>query len=144
VGSWVELMSGTRRGVGFVRGIGVLFLLVQGVAVVLWWGLLLVRPEARGLFVAPGAPESTLLAFSVGDLLVYASSSLAAAYGLARERSWAWGVLLFHSGAAIYAALYALALALISGGAWLGAVMMAPALVVLPVLLRYLRPGARG
>jgi hypothetical protein len=124
-----------------VRKIGVLFLVVQGAAVVAWWVLLLLLPAAREPFLAPNAPDATLFAFLLPDLAIYASSSLLTAYGLAHDRPWAWSVLSFHSGAALYATLYALTLPLLSGGAWLGAAMMVPALLVLPVLLWLLRPA---
>jgi hypothetical protein len=124
-----------------MRSLAVLYLTVQGVAVAVWWILLLLVPAAREPFLAPGAPESTLFAFMLPDLAIYASSSLLAAYGLAVGRAWAWSVLCFHAGAALYATLYALTLPLLSGGAWLGAAMMAPALLVLPVLLWLLRPA---
>ncbi len=118
----------------------VAYLVVQGVAVYLWWVMLLLLPETREPFRAPGAPDSTLLAFVGADLLVYAGGSLVAAYGLARGRSWAWGILCVVAGASVYAALYALALPLFSGGAWLGALMMAPALAVPPLLAWIFRP----
>jgi hypothetical protein len=124
-----------------VRGLAVLFLVVQGVAVFAWWVLLLLLPAAREPFLAPNAPEPTLFAFLLPDLAIYAGSSLLSAYGLSADRAWAWSVLTFHSGAALYATLYALTLPLLSGGAWLGAAMMAPALLVLPVLLWLLRPA---
>jgi hypothetical protein len=123
--------------------LAIAYLIIQGVAVYAWWTILLLFPAAREPFKAPGAPDSTLLAFIGADLLVYAGGSLAAAYGLARRSSWAWPALCVNAGAAIYAALYALALPLFSGGAWLGALMMAPALVVSPALVWVFRPASR-
>ena len=90
--------------------------------------------------MAPNAPDATLLAFLGADLLLYAGGSFAAAYGLSRRRPWAWPVLCIHAGAAAYAALYGLALPLFSGGGWLGAALMTPSLIVLPVLVWRLRP----
>ena len=122
-----------------VRRLAILYLVVQGVAVFAWWALLLLHPEAREAFAASGAPETTLLAFMPGDLIVYGAGSLLAAYGLAHGRAWGWAALCVNAGAGVYAALYGLALSLLGGGAWLGAVMMAPALVVLPALVWLLR-----
>jgi hypothetical protein len=117
-----------------------LFLVLQGVGVIVWWGTLLHFPAARQPFLAPGAPETTLFAFLLPDLSVYAASSLVAAYGLWKGAAWAWPALCVNAGAGVYTALYALSLPLWSGGEWLGAAMMAPALIVLPVAVWVLRP----
>ncbi len=125
--------------------LAVLFLILQGAGVIIWWLILLISPLARSLFLVQGAPLPTLFAFIGADLLLYAGGSFLAAFGLARKERWAWSALCVHAGAVIYAALYGLTLPLISdGGAWLGAVMMAPSLVVLPALLWMLRPGVQA
>lgn len=123
------------------RSLAVAYLIVQGVAVYLWWAVLLLFPAAREPFKAPGAPDATLLAFIGADLLLYGGGSLFAAYGLARRLSWGWMMLCIDVGASVYAALYALALPLLSGGGWLGALMMVPALVVSPLLVWAFRPA---
>lgn len=125
-----------------VRTLAAWYLGVQGVGVLAWWAAMLLFPSARAPFKAPGAPDETLLAFLGADLLLYAGASFAAAYGLSRDRSWAWPVLCAHAGAAVYAGLYGLALPLLSGGGWLGAALMAPSLVILPYLVWRLRPGS--
>ena len=117
----------------------VAFLIVQGGGGLLWWAILLSSAPARGLFLAPGAPDSTLLAFLGADLILYVGGSFVAAYGLARRRPWAGLALGVHGGAAIYAALYALALSVLSGGAWLGGLLMAPSLIVLSFALWHLQ-----
>ncbi len=53
------------------RTLAVAYLYVQGMAVYLWWAVLLLFPEARQPFKAPGSPDSTLLSFIGADLLVY-------------------------------------------------------------------------
>jgi len=116
------------------------YLFLQAVAVAAWWMLLISVPASRALFRAPTAPDSTLLAFWLPDSLLYGGGSALAAYGLARRRRWAWGVLCVHSGAACYAALYGLALPLLSGGG-VGSLLMAPVLLVLPILVWALRPA---
>ncbi len=93
-----------------MRRLAILFLVAQGVGVAVWWLAMLMFPAARGPFMAPGAPDSTLLAFVLPDLALYSGASLLAAYGLGRNTAWAWPALCLHSGAAIYTALYGLAL----------------------------------
>ncbi len=124
-----------------VRRLGVSFLVVQGLGGLAWWVVLLTFPKARVFFVAPGAPEVTLLAFAIADLILYVGGSLAAAYGLIRYRAWAWPILCVHAGAAAYASLYVLTLAAWSGRVTVGAAFMAPSLVVPPYLAWRLRPS---
>jgi uncharacterized membrane protein (DUF2068 family) len=126
-----------------VRTLSVTYLLVQGIAVYLWWGMLIFFPATREPFKAPDAPDSTLLAFLGADLLVYGGGSLVAAYGIAHHKEWAWMALCVVSGASVYGALYALTLPLFSGGAWFGALLMAPSLVVPPLLVWLFRPTRR-
>ena len=123
-----------------VRKLVILFLTLQGIGTFVWWAVLLVFPLAREPFMAPGAPHSTLLAFLLPDLLIYAGGALMAAYGLLRRSNWAWPVLCVNTGAAVYAALYSLTLPILSGGGWLGALMMFPSLVALPAAVWLLRP----
>jgi hypothetical protein len=124
-----------------IRTLAIGFLVLQAVGLILWWATLLLVPDARQPFLAPNAPDSTLLAFIVADFTFIVAGSLLAAYGLARRRPWAWIVLCIHTGAVVYAALYALALPFFSGGGWLGALLMTPSLIVLPVLVWLLRPN---
>ena len=128
------------RNSDLVRKLTILFLVLQGVGTFVWWAVLLIFPTAREPFMAPGAPDATLLAFLIPDLLIYAGGALVAAYGLLRRSAWAWPALCVNVGASVYAALYALTLPFISGGGWLGALMMLPSLIVLPVALWLLRP----
>jgi hypothetical protein len=123
-----------------VRKLAIGFLLLQGTGTLAWWVLLMLYPPARMPFLAPGAPDSTLMVFIVPDLVIFISSALVAAYGLVKNRDWTWTALCVQMGAAVYAALYALALPLFSGGAWLGAAMMLPSLILLPLFSWLLRP----
>jgi len=116
-----------------------MFLILQGVGTFVWWAVLFLYPPARKPFLAPGAPDSTLFAFFVPDLLVYGGGALVAAYGLVKQRVWTWPALCVNGGAAVYVALYALTLPLLSGGGWLGAAMMIPSLIVLPAAIWLLR-----
>jgi hypothetical protein len=125
-----------------IRWLAIVFLFGEGVAVVVWWLWLLTFPVAREPFLATGAPDSTLLAFLPADVLLYSCGAFASAYLLLRGSKAAWPVLCFHAGTGCYAALYALALPLLGGGAFTGAVLMFPALVVLPLLVWLFRPEA--
>jgi len=123
-----------------LRLLAVTFLLAEGLGALAWWLVLLQVPRSRAAFLAPGAPESGLLAFWLPDLLLYVGAAFAAAIGIAGRNPWGWGVLCVHCGAAAYAALYAISLALLSGGGWWGACLMAPSLACLPYLTWRLRP----
>jgi hypothetical protein len=124
-----------------VRRLGITFLAIQGLGGLAWWLVLLALPGSRSYFLVAGAPEVTLLAFAVADLVLYVGGSLAAAYGLFRHRPWGWPVLCVHAGAAAYASLYVLTVAAWSGSVAVGAAFMAPSLVVPSYLAWRLRPG---
>jgi hypothetical protein len=127
-----------------VRTLTIAYLFVQGTAAAIWWLLLLLQPAWRRPFVAAGAPDSTLLAFLGPDALLYIGAALAAAYGLWRSWPWAGPVLLLHAGAAPYAALYGAALAALSPGTWLGALLMGPGLFITPLVAWRFRTGAEA
>jgi hypothetical protein len=117
-----------------------MFLALQGVGTFVWWAVLFLFPDVRAHFLAPGAPDSTLLAFFIPDLLLFGGGALVTAYALLRQAAWVWPALCVTTGAAAYASLYALILPFVSGGGWLGALMMLPSLVVLPAAVWLLRP----
>ncbi len=124
-----------------VRRFAVVYLTAQGLAALLWWAVLAAFPAARAHFKPAGAPDSTLFAFAVADILLFAVGSLAAAVGLHQNTPWAWPVLVAHAGAAAYAGLYCVTLPAVAGGSgWLAAVGMAPAVVVPPALAWQMRP----
>lgn len=127
-----------------LRPLSIAYLLVQSASLAVYWLVLWISPPARAPFLAPGAPDSTVLAFAAGDLTVYAGASLAAAYALWRRRRWAWPALLVHAGAATYAATYALLLAIYEPTRALGALMMLPALLVPPAIAWLHKPAYRG
>jgi hypothetical protein len=123
-----------------MRTAAVLFLVWQGMGGLAWWAMLLAWPESRAWFRASDAPNVTLLAFFIADVVLYCGGSLLAAYGLMHARPWAFPVLCVHSGAAMYAALYCLTLWMFDSHMCLGAVMMAPSLIVPPLIAWYFRP----
>lgn len=117
-----------------IRTLGWIYLVGQAVTLIVFWLVLWRSLASREAFLAPGAPHVTLTAFAWGDLLVYMPTSLLAAWALARRSKFQVPMLFLHAGAAMYAALYAIGFALMQQDRWLGAAMMAPALVVPPLL----------
>jgi hypothetical protein len=131
----VRVMS-LRRG-------GIWFLLAEAVGAAAWWCLLLAFPSTRVLFMAQGAPDSTLLAFAAADGVLFVGTAAASAYGLWAGRSWGWPLLCVHAGAAGYAGLYCWTLTGMTGGdGLLGAILMSPSLIVPGWLAVRLRPGS--
>jgi hypothetical protein len=117
------------------------YLAIQGLLAVAWWTGLAIFPHWRQPFLPDGVRIEVLLALALPDLPLFVGGSFAAGFGVALGARWAWPVLLVHSGAAAYAALFALGLTGLTGEAWLGAILMAPALVVPAFLAWLLRPG---
>ena len=129
-----------------VRRLGQIYLVLQSVGAAAWWVMLLAQPATRQHFLAPRAPDETLIAFLLPDVVLFIGAGFAAAWALGAtdRRPWGWPVLCVHAGAAAYAAMYCIALAALTGAAWAGAAMMAPSLVVTPWLAWRLRPRGAG
>lgn len=102
------------------------YFLLQGIAGIGWWGMLLAVPSTRGWFAAEGAGEEGLLALAVADIALYAGASLLCGWRLGRSGVGPAGLLWFTCGAVWYATLTALGMALFAGAPWTGAVCMAP------------------
>jgi len=117
------------------------YLIVQSIGASLWWCVLMIWPLTRVLFIAPGAPDSVLLAFALPDAILFVGFGAAAAFGIWKERTWAWPFLCVHAGAAGYAALYCITLAVLTNGeCWLGAILMSPPLAITAWMAWTLRP----
>lgn len=113
------------------------WLILQGVGVLAWWALLLLVPGSRELFRAATAPDATLLAFAVGDVLMVGILAILTGWGVLRQRAWSGPALLVVATASAYAALYCLFLPLMGDGSgWLAALSMAP-LPVVPALIAF-------
>ena len=126
------------------RRLAIVFLTAQSLGALVWWSVLLMWPASRARFMAHGAPDITLLSFVVPDLLLFIATSLAAADGFWRSRSWAWSILCIHAGAAGYAGLYCWTLtALTRGDGLLGAILMTPSMIAPGVMVWALRPKER-
>lgn len=128
-----------------IHRFGAIYFLLQGVGALAWWVMLLMAPDTRRHYLAPGAPDDMLLAFLLPDLLLFVGASLLAACGLRRRASWTWPVLCAQAAASAYAELYCLNLLVLTRGTvWLGAALMAPSFIVPPWLAWRLRPRTPG
>jgi protein-S-isoprenylcysteine O-methyltransferase Ste14 len=110
------------------RSVGAYFAL-QGLAVALWWFVLLLYPASREYF-RMGDSDATLLAFWLPDLLLLATCSLLASLFSFKGSDHLLTVLYFVCGATAYAALYCVAFALLTDTAWLGVTLMVPAMIL--------------
>lgn len=113
---------------------------ILAIAVATWWVLLAVRPPARSLFRAAGAPDATLLAFAPGDLLLALGSAAVALAADGRHR-WRAPLAWLVAGATTYGALYTIALALGGAVSPLGAALMTPATLASLACARALHHG---
>jgi len=112
------------------RAISVVYLFAQACGVLLWWCVLWKWPTSRALFKADAAPDSTLLAFCLPDVVILVAGSCASAFAISLRKDWALPALYALAGAAIYAALYSWGLTIATGGdGLLGALLMSPLLV---------------
>ena len=119
----------------FANYLGALYLLFQSMIAALWWLIIAVEPKLRIYFRPSDAPDVTLMAFALPDLVLLIGAGLWAARMLFKQPKKALLPLALHTGAAVYAALFCLAQWISSGEAILAALAMAPCLVIEPWLL---------
>ena len=114
---------------------GAFYLLVQSLGATLWWLILWLEPGSRDYFRPSNAPDSVLLALALPDFVLFIGAALFAARQLLKRPKTAIIPLALHAGAACYAALYCVMQWVSTGEAGLAALLMAPSLVVGPLLL---------
>src|ERR1044071_9320187 len=102
---------------------------LQGIAVILWWLVLLLIPASRAYFKM-GDAEAALLAFWFPDLLLLGLGSMIGSWLCFRAHHLTLVVLWVVCGAISYASLYCLMFALSTDTAWLGVALMLPAMLL--------------
>lgn len=100
-------------------------LAAQAFGCLLWWLALAASPAVRQAFIFPGMPDATFAAFVLPDALLYVGLAGIGAWAAYEGRDDALTWLKLHAAAASYAVLLTAALAVVSGGGWLGAGLMA-------------------
>lgn len=100
----------------------------QGIAVLIWWVLLIAIPTSRRYFQM-GSDENILLAFWLPDLFLLAIGSLLLSWLIAVKHKFMPIVLWFVAGAISYATFYCLAFAWQTDTGWLGVTAMFPAMM---------------
>jgi hypothetical protein len=111
------------------------YLVLQSLAALAWWGLLFAAPAAREAFKPASAPDAVLLSFWLPDLVLFIGAALWAAHSLIYRPTKALLPLALHTAAGVYAALFCFEQWRQTGEAVLAALFMAPCLVVQPAML---------
>lgn len=119
----------------FWRYLGALGLLLQSLAALFWWAILLLDAGTRAYFRPINAPDATLLAFALPDALLFIGAGLWAARELVVRPKRALVPLALHVGGATYGALFCLMQWFLTHQAGLAALFMAPCLCWGPWLL---------
>jgi hypothetical protein len=117
-------------------GTRVAYLLSQAVLVAAWWIALVLAPAVRGWFVPTDAPDYLVLAFWLADLVCVVFGSAVAAWAVHGRHTGKALVLSFTSGALVYGLLYCVALSMLTGEAWPGVLLMAPATILTLLITR--------
>lgn len=104
--------------------VAALYLAFQSLCAAFWWLLLLIEPRLRPYFRPSTTPDSALFAFFLPDVLLFIGAALWAMVLLIKRPQSARLPLVFHVGAATYAALYCLAQTLLTGEAILATILM--------------------
>jgi hypothetical protein len=120
-----------------LRLVFIAYCAVQSIMLLVWWAWLLSDSSAQAQFVPAGSPTSTLIAFAAPDVLVFFTASTATAIGLAKRYRWTVHAAAVHAGAAVYAALYAISLAILDASMWMNAILMCPAMIGPPAIFRF-------
>ena len=118
------------------RTFGTWYFAAQGASCIAWWAWMLLAPQHRGLFFPRASLPELMQSLIVGDLLLIAFGSLAAAHSLNHRRRWAPAAMWLVAGACMYAALLAISLWALTREAALAAIAMAPTLII-PMLLAW-------
>lgn len=117
-----------------VRRFARLYFAFQGIAVVVWWILLWIRPQTRELFQLEAASETSLLAFFLPDIILIAVGSLVTAALIWLRHRYEVAAAWLVTGSVSYAAIYSLAFTLTTDRGWLGVTLMLPAMLWTGVL----------
>ena len=117
-----------------LRRAAVVFLAVETLLGLAWWIALIARPDLGSVFLPAGVEPSLVRTFVEADFACYVAAPAAAAVGLHRGRRWAIPVLWLHGGGALYAALWGWGLVLFTGTGVLGAALMTPPALLVPLL----------
>ncbi len=110
-----------------VRTAAASYYLIQGLAVIGWWMLLIIRPDTRKWFALESGSLTSLWAFWLPDLSIIGPLSLLAAILVSQRNRYATSAMWLVTGAVSYATLYTLAIVMMTDHGWLGAVLMLPA-----------------
>ena len=119
-----------------------IYFAIQGLAVVVWWGLLYFVPVSRQYFVLERNSETSLIAFWLADISFLGIGSLVAGWLCFRNHQYMRIASWFVTGAVSYVAVYCLTLAMMTDFGWLGVTLMVPAMIWSGASFRW-RNGSR-
>lgn len=106
--------------------VAALYLAAQGFGGIAWWALLAVVPASRPLFFTD---EHTILSYLIPDAILFIGGSLVGADAVRRGLRRAGSALWCTFGAVAYSTLHTIGLAAMADRAWLGAALMAAAMI---------------
>ena len=117
-----------------MRRLTIGILAAEGLLGLAWTALLLAEPDAGSWFLPEGIDPGLIRTFLIADVVFFALLPLTAALGLRRRAKWALAALWTHAGGIGYAALWGWGLVAVTGDGLLGALLMTPGAIVVPVL----------
>lgn len=105
------------------------YFMLQGIAVLLWWILLLAEPRSRKYFLLEPTSDLSLMSFWLPDLVILCVGSIATSILCLRIKEYAKYAAWLLSGAIGYASLYCFVYAMKTDVGWLGVALMFPATI---------------
>lgn len=117
------------------RIIAAWYLLLQGIGALVWWAAILWWPKSHAVLIPHSITRDWMLVLLPADVLLFIGGSFFSGCMLLRGSPIAMPALAIHAGAALYAAIFAIVVAVTTQSAWLSATMMLVPLVALPLVL---------
>lgn len=101
------------------------YLIVQALGTVVWWGMLLSTPQSMGWFQPAGWTTQSLLGFLLPDLVLLVAGSTITSFAVWTEKSWSTLAIWMLVAAVWYPTLYCIGVSFMTDQAWIASATMA-------------------
>jgi len=107
-----------------VRRLIAVYLVIQSIAIALWWCLLFTKPASVEWFHPTNWPRESLIGFWLSDLMLIIVGSLFSAAAIVTNKPWASIVIWTLAAATWYPTLYCLGVSFMTDQAWIASALM--------------------
>jgi protein-S-isoprenylcysteine O-methyltransferase Ste14 len=107
-----------------VRRLIAVYLVIQSIAIALWWCLLFTKPASVEWFHPTNWPRESLIGFWLSDLMLIIGGSLFTGAAIVTNKPWASIVIWTLAAATWYPTLYCLGVSFMTDQAWIASALM--------------------